>query len=223
MWSPSHISHELTYIWYLNFKLRDLIGAHVWEGFPSGSAVKSPPVMQKTEAMRAWSLGQEDPLEEEMATRSSILDWIIPWTEEPGELQSTGSQRIGHDWSDWARTHTAENHDLLLYFRPRPRNPAPISLLFLPFLMLPFFFFSIILMTFRHDLFKSLPRLDPNLFLALRPSQIDWNMLKSKHEPEIKMIQRSLVLCKSKLLHFSLKRKKCSKQGKQTHTINSNA
>ena len=84
-----------------------------------------------------------------------------------------------------------------------------------------FFFFSIILMTFRHDLFKSLPRLDPNLFLALRPSQIDWNMLKSKHEPEIKMIQRSLVLCKSKLLHFSLKRKKCSKQGKQTHTINS--
>ena len=140
MWSPSHISHELTYIWYLNFKLRDLIGAHVWEGFPSGSAVKSPPVMQKTEAMRAWSLGQEDPLEEEMATRSSILAWIIPWTEEPGELQSTGSQRIGHDWSDWARTHTAENHDLLLYFRPRPRNPAPISLLFLPFLMLPFFF-----------------------------------------------------------------------------------
>ena len=73
MWSPSHISHELTYIWYLNFKLRDLIGAHVWEGFPSGSAAKSPPVMQKTEEMWAWSLGQEDPLEEEMATRSSIL------------------------------------------------------------------------------------------------------------------------------------------------------
>ena len=67
-------------------------------------------------------------------------------------------------------------------------------------------------MTFRHDPFKSLPHLDPNLFLALRPSQIHWNMLKSKHEPEIKVIQRSLVLCKSKLLHFSLKRKKCSKK-----------
>ena len=43
------------------------------------------------------SLGQEDPLEEEMATHSSILAWIIPWTEEPGGLQSTGSQRVRHD------------------------------------------------------------------------------------------------------------------------------
>ena len=42
-------------------------------------------------------LGQEDPLEEEMATHSSILAWRIPWTEEPGGLQSTGSQRAGHD------------------------------------------------------------------------------------------------------------------------------
>ena len=43
------------------------------------------------------SLGQEDPLEKEMATHSSILAWRIPWTEEPGELQSMGSQRVGHD------------------------------------------------------------------------------------------------------------------------------
>ena len=42
-------------------------------------------------------LGQEDPLEEEMATCSSILAWKIPWTEEPGRLQSMGSQRAGHD------------------------------------------------------------------------------------------------------------------------------
>ena len=42
-------------------------------------------------------LGQEDPLEEEMATRSSILAWEIPWTEEPGGLQSTGSQRVGYN------------------------------------------------------------------------------------------------------------------------------
>ena len=56
--------------------------------------VKSLPAMQET-----WvqSLGQEDPLEKEMATHSSILAWRIPWTEEPGRLQSTGSQRIGHD------------------------------------------------------------------------------------------------------------------------------
>ena len=43
------------------------------------------------------SLGWEDPLEKEMATHSSILAWRIPWTEEPGELQSTGMQRVGHD------------------------------------------------------------------------------------------------------------------------------
>ena len=46
-----------------------------------------------------WSLGQEDPLEKEMATYSSILAWRILWTEEPGGLQSTGSQRVGHDWA----------------------------------------------------------------------------------------------------------------------------
>ena len=44
------------------------------------------------------SLGREDPLEKEMATHSSILAWRIPWVEEPGGLQSTGSKRIGHDW-----------------------------------------------------------------------------------------------------------------------------
>ena len=50
--------------------------------------------MQKTQG---WSLGQEDLLEKEMATHSSILAWRIPWTEEPGGLQSMGSQRVGHD------------------------------------------------------------------------------------------------------------------------------
>ena len=48
--------------------------------------------MQETQETRVRSLGQEDPLEEEMATHSSILAWKIPWTEEPGGLQSTGSQ-----------------------------------------------------------------------------------------------------------------------------------
>ena len=42
-------------------------------------------------------LGREDPLEKEMATRSSVLAWRIPWTEEPGELQSMGLQRVGYD------------------------------------------------------------------------------------------------------------------------------
>ena len=47
------------------------------------------------------SLGWEDPLEKEMATLSSILAWIIPWTEEPGKLQSMGSQRVEHVLSDF--------------------------------------------------------------------------------------------------------------------------
>ena len=56
--------------------------------------VKRLPAMQET-----WvqSLGQEDPLEKEMTTHSSTLDLKITWTEEPGGLQSTGSQRVGHD------------------------------------------------------------------------------------------------------------------------------
>ena len=54
-------------------------------GFPGGSVVKNPPAKQKTQVR---SLGQEDPLERGMATHSSILAWEIPWTEEPGELQS---------------------------------------------------------------------------------------------------------------------------------------
>ena len=55
--------------------------------------------MQETQVR---SLGQEVPLEEGVATHSSILAWRIPWTEEPGRLQSRGSQRAGHHWSDWA-------------------------------------------------------------------------------------------------------------------------
>ena len=47
--------------------------------------------------MRIRSLGQEGPLEEDMATHSSTLAWRIPWTEEPGGLQSMGAQRVGHD------------------------------------------------------------------------------------------------------------------------------
>ena len=53
--------------------------------------------MQKMLETRVQSLGQEDPLEEGMATHSGILTWRIPWTEEPGRLQSMGSQRVGHD------------------------------------------------------------------------------------------------------------------------------
>ena len=59
--------------------------------------VKDLPAIQETEEIWVQSLGGEDLLEEEMATHSSILAWRIPWTEEPGGLQSRGSQRVGHD------------------------------------------------------------------------------------------------------------------------------
>ena len=58
--------------------------------------VKNLPATQETQEMEAGPLGQEDPLEEGMATHSSVLAWRIPWTEEPGGWQSMGSQRVGH-------------------------------------------------------------------------------------------------------------------------------
>ena len=61
-------------------------------GFPGGSVVKNLPTMQKTQETQVWSLDQEDILEKKMATHSSILAWEIPRTEEPGGLQSMGSQ-----------------------------------------------------------------------------------------------------------------------------------
>ena len=67
-------------------------------GFPGNTSGKEPAChCRKHNETRVQSLGQEDPLEEGMATYSSILAWRIPWTEEPGGLQSIELQRIGHD------------------------------------------------------------------------------------------------------------------------------
>ena len=59
--------------------------------------VKNLPAVQETLEIQIQSLGQEDPLEGEMATHSSILAWEIPWTEGPGGLQSMGSQKVRHN------------------------------------------------------------------------------------------------------------------------------
>ena len=67
--------------------------------------VKNLPAVQETGDR---SLGHEDPLEKELATHSSILARRIPWTEEPGRLQSTGSQRVGHDL---ATNHTQTHYN----------------------------------------------------------------------------------------------------------------
>jgi len=66
----------------------------VEQNFPGSSEVKAS-ACNAGDWVRP--LGQEDPLEKEMATNSSILAWIIPWMENPGGLQSTGSQRVGHN------------------------------------------------------------------------------------------------------------------------------
>ena len=74
-----------------------------WHGSTKKLMVNNLPAVQET---WVWSLGQEDPLEKKLATHSSILVWRIPWTEEPGRLQSTGSQRVRHDGA----THTLTFH-----------------------------------------------------------------------------------------------------------------
>ena len=59
--------------------------------------VKNQPAMQETQETQVGSLGQEDPLGEEMSTHSSVLAWRDPWTEEPGGLESMGLQGVRHD------------------------------------------------------------------------------------------------------------------------------
>ena len=63
-------------------------------GFPGGVVVKNPPAMRE---MQVRSLDLGDPLGEDMANQTSLLAWIIPWTEKPGGLQFVGSQRVRHD------------------------------------------------------------------------------------------------------------------------------
>ena len=66
------------------------------------------------------SLGREDPLEKGMATHSSILAWRIPWTGEPGWLQSMGLQRVGHNWV----TNNNDNNKILVMGQDSDLNPS---------------------------------------------------------------------------------------------------
>ena len=80
-----------------------LLGVALWEnirclpGFPGGSGVKNLPAVQEMQETRVQSLGQEDPMEEGVATHSSVLAGKIPWAGEPSRLQSMGSQRVIHN------------------------------------------------------------------------------------------------------------------------------
>ena len=84
-----------------------LIWSTIWfPGFPGDSHGKEPACQCRRIRDVVQSLGQEDSLQKEMAIHSNILAWRIPWTEEPGGLQSIALPRVGHDWSDCTHTHT---------------------------------------------------------------------------------------------------------------------
>jgi len=91
---------------------------------PIGSAVKNPPAIQETQQIQVRSLGPEDPLEKEMAIHSSILAWEIPWTEEPGGLQSVGSQRVRQNRAT-QHTHTHSSTHASPPFLPIPGLGLP--------------------------------------------------------------------------------------------------
>ena len=81
-------NHLLLWSWF----------AFPW-GFPDGTSGKNLPAnVGNIRDPWVWSLGWEDPMNEGMATHSSILAWRIPWIEEPGGIRSIGSQRVGYDW-----------------------------------------------------------------------------------------------------------------------------
>ena len=104
------VHKEFDTVEWLTF-MRASVFMYIWLGVLGGSVVKNLPAKQET-----WvhSPGQEDPLEMGMATHSSILAWRIPWTEEPGRLQSMGSQRVGHHGSFLALRHTHIGHQLCI-------------------------------------------------------------------------------------------------------------
>ena len=109
--------------------------------FPYGSAVKCLPAMQKT---CVQSLGQEYPLEKEMATHSSVLPWKIPWREEPGGPQFVGLQRVGHNWA------------IPLSFHLKTAVLCPLPLLFSTNLRLTGFFLFYFLFILEYSCFTEL-------------------------------------------------------------------
>ena len=84
-----------------------------FRGFSGGAVVKNPPLNAGDTRHLGLMLGGEDPLEKEMAACFIILAWKIPWTEEPGRLQSMGLQRVTHDW---ALTHSLTCSVILVIF-----------------------------------------------------------------------------------------------------------
>ena len=95
---------------------------YIW-GFPSRSVVKNLPAMQESQERWVQYLGQEDPLEKEMATHSSILAWRVSWTKEPGKLQSMGLQ----NWTQLKRLSVQAKVEELS-FQPHLRVPIKMDI-----------------------------------------------------------------------------------------------
>ena len=89
-----------------NTREMQIEGHSTKQGFPGSSSVKNPLTMQET---RVQSLGHEDPVEEEVASHTSILAWRIPQIQEPGGLQSMGSQRVRHNWATYKYSSTTSS------------------------------------------------------------------------------------------------------------------
>ena len=114
-------------------------------GLPWWCSSKELCTMQETRKTRARSLGWEHPLEEGMATHSSVLAGRIPWTEEPGGLQSMGSQRVRHDWHDWACKHTVLHSGCINLHSHQQCRRIPFS----PLIVCRFLFIIVILASVR--------------------------------------------------------------------------
>ena len=97
--------------WILHSQMIQLYTLSVWTS-QVAPVVKNSPANAKKKKRGFVPWVGKTPLEEGMTTYSSILAWKIPWTEEPGRLQSIGSHRVGHDWSDLAHAHILSVYNL---------------------------------------------------------------------------------------------------------------
>ena len=114
-------SQRVGHYWVTELNWTEIItmGLLLW-----AQTVKCLPTMQET---RVWPLGQEDPLKKEMATHFSTLAWKIPWTEEPGRLQSMGSQRVGHNWETSLLQTITKGKAGLGVFEPLDTTSSPTN------------------------------------------------------------------------------------------------
>ena len=137
--------------------------------------VKNLPAVQETGIQ---SLGQEDPLEKGMATHSSILAWIMPWTEEPGGLQSTGSQRVGHNWATKTFTFTAHDKNCQFTFQKQ----------WVTFQQSRGFYFTIVKNAEPKSLIKTMVKKQVNYFLVF--NKAIWTLIVLKQQVFLLFLSR---------------------------------